>query len=102
MLITRDWNLVAQLHGERLKGQKQDDRLDQEIHKARKADSSFHACSRASRFRMLPDVTLHDKGELSENLPKGELNADAEKRIVDIFVWLLTNEPHAPLVDNDD
>jgi hypothetical protein len=51
---------------------------------------------------MLPGVTLNDKVELSENLPKGELNAEAEKPIVDIFVWLLTNEPHTPLVDNDD
>jgi hypothetical protein len=48
---------------------------------------------------MLPDVIRNDVKPLN-NSPESNLNADAEQRIVDVFVWLLTNEADRSPVDS--
>lgn len=51
---------------------------------------------------MLPDVIRNDDLKPLNNSPKSSSNAEAELRIVDVFVWLLTNEGDSNPVDSGD
>jgi hypothetical protein len=51
---------------------------------------------------MLADVIRNNNPEPLNNSLDTSLNAGAEQRIVDVFVWLLTNKSPSDLVDKDD
>jgi hypothetical protein len=51
---------------------------------------------------MLPDVIRNDDLKPLNNSPESSFNSDAEQRIVDVFVWLLTNEGERNPVDSGD
>ena len=72
------------------------------IHNAWDSDSTFHLCFEPVSSHMLLDVIRNDDLKPLNNSPTSSSNADAEQRIVDVFVWLLTNEGDRNPVDSGD
>ena len=80
---------------------KHDGKADK-IHNVWDSDSTFHLCFGLGDSLMLPDVIRNDDLKPLNNSPEVSSNVDAEQRIVDVFVWLLTNEGDRNPVDSGD
>lgn len=100
VLITRFRIPVAYPHGEHFDGQQAKARIC-EIHRARDSHSTFHVCLELIDSSMLADVTRNNPEPLNNSLDTS-LKENTDQRIVDVFVWLLTNESRPDFVDNDD